>query len=393
MKKALAILMILALVGSAAFAEITFGAWGRGLFVPMYDSGVEGTDPQTANVVSWGGAPRIGFTISGVSDNVGFQADMNVDNGDGKGYVTLGDNQYIWVKPMSMVKISLGNFYDDTLRNNEAFGAFNWYRQTSIDIGESIAFSRLNEKRGAQQFAVAVTPNDATYLALSFVDVGKGNGGMKAQDVLFKNIQIAAGYTIAGTGQIKAQYLSNAKDDPESIDPKDMVADNAIEVAFKLTMVENLVAEAGFAMYLNDDVQSWTIGDVTGDGTVDDADALAVEGLKKFAITANYKMDAITLHMYLIDKMAKITAADETYNMFDLGVGAEYAMDGGITVEGDVRYNNLFGKDASDVYDATTTFFAGVNKGFSNGKIGAGFEYKNSTDASYAIPVKVEYWF
>jgi len=378
MKKAIIALSILALVASVATAEVTLGAWGRGVFLPVYNSGVSGEDSKTANVVSWGGAPRIGFTVAGNGESMGFQADMNVDGAT----VSVGDNQYIWAKPVSMVKVSLGNFYDDTLRNNEGFGAFNWYRGTSIGIGESIAFSRINENRGSQQFEVSVKPNDAIYAAISFVNVGQGNGGMQLQENLFRNVQIAGGYTIAGLGQIKAQYLSTAVVDPSDVTA--FVANNSVEVAFKLTKIENLVAEAGFAMFLNDDVQKIDFAGMTG---------VPVEGVKKIALTANYKMDAVTLHFYNIEKMLKFVGVSDMYTFADLGVGADYALAGGLTVSGDIRYENVFGKDASDVVDPSTSFFAGISKGLSNGKIGVGFEYLSATNSSYAIPVVLEYGF
>lgn len=385
MKKALAILMILALVASATFAEISVGAWGRGIFVPYWDDA--SGDAKTTNSTSWGSdnlagqgwggsAPRIGFTMSGTSDNVGVQADFNVDGGA----MGLGDNQYIWVKPMSMVKVSLGNFYDDTLRGNEAFGSFAWFRPSTLypiggTIGESITFSRINEARGKQQFAVTLTPVENLYAVVSFTDVGQGANSPALQENMFKNMQAAFGYTIDGIGQIKAQYITVAKANLSG----GFDSDPTVEIAFKFTAVENLVAEAGIAIKTNDDYAQML-------GT-------AVEGYKKIALTANYKMDAITLHFYNVNQMAKVVAADETYTIFDIGVGADYALDGGITVEGDIRYNDLFGKDASDFYDATTLVFAGVSKGFSNGKIGVGLQYGSGAETTMALPIKVEYWF
>ncbi|HOT63627.1 MAG TPA: hypothetical protein PLU93_12265, partial [Treponemataceae bacterium] len=88
MKKALAILMIFALVASVAVAEITLSGWGRGIFAPVMNSGAD-DDPATLNVdesetfarigKSWDGVasdPRIKFSVNGNSDNVGFQFEI-----------------------------------------------------------------------------------------------------------------------------------------------------------------------------------------------------------------------------------------------------------------------------------------------------------------------------
>jgi len=364
MKKALAILMILALVGSAAFAEITFGAWGRGVFVPVQNSGATDDDSTATNKASWGGAPRIGFTISGVSDNVGFQADMNVDGGK----VSCGDQQKIWVKPVSMLTLTIGNAYDDTLRGNAAFGSFNWDRAMGTWTGDDVTFTRVatsatkTEYKDTEYAAVqkgpygqgviaAIKPNDAIYVVAALSDV---NGGLTEN--LFKNIQIAGGYTIDGIGQIRAQYYS-------AYVPSVTTTDGTVAVAFKLTAVENLYADFGLRMFTNKDRQGET---------------------KTISAYANYKIDAATIHGLVI---YDLNEEDDGYN---IAAGVDYSLDGGIGVAADVRYTNDI-KSGGD--DATTTFFAGVTKGFSNGKIGAGVEVKSSTDTGYSIPVVFEYWF
>lgn len=350
MKKALAILMILALVGSAAFAEITFGAWGRGVFVPVQNSGASGEDSTATNKASWGGAPRIGFTISGVSDNVGFQADMNVDGGT----VNCGDQQKIWVKPFSMLTLSIGNAYDDTLRGNAAFGSFNWDRNMGTWTGEDVTFTRIAtnaESKGPYEQGViaALKPNDAIYFAVAFCDV---NGGLTEN--LTKNIQVAGGYTIDGIGQIRAQYYGAyvaLADDTAGV----------VEVAFKLTAVENLYADIGIRAFTNSDISGET---------------------KTISAYANYKVSAALIHALVI---YDLNEEDDGYN---IAAGLDYSLAGGLGVAADIRYTNDIKAGGAD---AVTTFFGGVTKGFSNGKIGAGVEVKSATDTGYSIPVVFEY--
>lgn len=399
--------MIFALVASVAFAEVSIGAWGRGLFIPVKNSGASGEDSTAINQASWGGAPRIGFTIAGNSDNVGFQVDMNADGGS----INAGDQQKIWVKPMDMLTISIGNVYDDTLRGNAAFGSFNWSREYGTWTGEDVTFTRVSTanaflqtsdapeltysssggddytdalaawdtpanrakaaeiKNGSygQGFVVSVAPIDALYAVVAFTGI---NGGLSEN--LMKNMQIAAGYTIDGIGQIRAQYKANhlgtvTITDSDEVDD-DTVYDfdetvGMVEVAFKLTMVENLMVDFGFRMWTNEDVQGET---------------------KTLSLYGNYKMDALTLHLLTI---YDLNEDDDGYN---IGAGVDYDLGDGIGIAGDIRYSNDI-KAGGD--DALVTFFAGVTKGFSNGKIGTGLQIKSAKDTGYAIPVLMEYWF
>lgn len=354
MKKALAILMILALVGSAAFAEISFGAWGRGIFLPYIDDGVN--DPTADTKSTWGGAPRIGFTVNGVSDNVGFQIDLNadgaLDNDSENNFLTYGDQQKIWVKPISMLKVELGRVYDDTLRGNACFGVFDWYRPYGTWTGEDVIFDRISS--GSYGLVVSATPAEGIYAAIALRDV---NGGLQENE--FKNIQLAAGYTIAGIGQIRGQYISSYDADADD-------TAGTIEVAFKVTAVENLYADIGLKMPTNTDLQGET---------------------KTVAAYANYKIDAAKLHGLVVYNL------NEEDDGFEIGAGVDYSLNGGVGVAADVRYFNAVQASGDPDGDAKTTFFAGITKGFSNGLIGAGVEVANATDTGFAVPVRLEYWF
>jgi hypothetical protein len=373
MKKALAILMILALVGSAAFAEITFGAWGRGIFEPVYNSGVSGEKAVSRLGKSWtnygdvnsnDNKPRVGFTVAGNSDNVGFQFDIYGD-------ATVGDQLKIWVKPVSNVTVVMGKFFDDTLRGNGAFGSFNWDRSVGAGEGEDVTFHRMasgyqdkNWDSAYDGFMVTAAPTDAIFVAAALSHIN----GVKNEDMM-SNLQIAGGYTIADIGQIRAQYYSA----PKTVGT-DIKADGTIEVAFKLTAVENLYADFGFRMF-----------------TLKDGKNANEE--KDLSAYANYKVDAATIHALAIFKMnGDVNADGDKVSPFNLGAGVDYSLDGGIGVEADVRYYDKNWDKAGDG-KAATAFFAGVKKGFSNGLIGLGFEVLNASNTAYAIPVRMEYWF
>lgn len=369
MKKALAILMIFALVASVAVAEITLSGWGRGLFVPVANTGASGVDSQAGNVKSWSGFsdPRIKFSVNGNSDNVGFQFEINADGGA----VGQDDQQKIWVKPIDMVTITMGQFFDDTLRGNAAFGSFNWWRAYGAGVGEDVTFTRFcsgddtfssqygvpstKNYNSEQGFMVAVKPMDALFIGVAFCGL---DGGILSED-LFDGVQIGAGYTIEGIGMIRAQYMSQY-----FVDGTDIVADGVVEVAFKFTMIENLYADVGFRMFTN-------------------SDAMNTNNRKDFSLYANYKVAGATIHAL------GIYILDDDDGAMHLGAGVEYDV-AGVSLEADFRYENDIWAGGDD---NRITFFAGVKKGFSNGLIGAGLEIANAADMGYAIPIRMEYWF
>lgn len=390
MKKAIIALSILAFVAVTATAEITFGAWGRTIFVPYANSGASGVDSGAKIVPSWdwggmdgigAGGGRIGFTIAGKSDNVGFQIDLNGDGGSING----GDEQKMWVKPMDKIKITVGRAQDDTLRGNAAFGSFGWYRAygssdgsgLAENNGEDVTFNRLSTGIGddainnnRQGVIITATPIDALFVAVALRDVNGSvtdAAGSKTEN-LFKNSQIAVGYTIDGIGQVRAQYINQYSVLADDTNP-------TIQAAFKLTAIENLYADFGFSMTTNKD--------------------LSPMEAKIISAYAKYTMNAITVHGLAI---VTTYGASPSIDMgMKIGAGVDYSMAGGIGISADVRYYNASAMTnfatATDYADAKTAFFVGATKGFSNGLIGAGLEVNSATDTGYAIPVRFEYWF
>lgn len=89
---------------------------------------------------------------------------------------------------------------------------------------------------------------------------------------------------------------------------------------------------------------------------------------------------------------------------FAIGAGADYSLDNGIGFFGDVRYaNGVYMKNTSEDKSDCLTLGLGVEKNFSNGKIGIAFEgatnnkgcypLKDNDAFAWEIPVKVEYLF
>lgn len=403
MKKVLATLVLVLVASTVSAAEVKIGAWGRGFFVPYYSDGA--SDAKSFDAVSWGaGNPRVGISISGTSDNVGFQIDMNADGGA----IGAHDQQKIWVKPIDMLTVSVGRVYDDTLRGNGCFGDFDWLRISGT--GEDLTFSRVSTHdgpfgpstigSGTQQGAVfAIDPMKELHAYVAFRGMTSDS---KMEDAM-KNVQVGAGYTIGTLGQFRAQYIGRVTPEVEAVaavanDPAtpedetvaavakvDEVDASVINAAFKLTMVQNLYADLGIFFPLDKDGYG---RDMT------------------LAAYVKYTMGAIGIHGLANVSMGATDSEGEDATAMEFAAGFDYAIGNGLGFVSSFRYQN----DASaGVKDGRMGALLGIEKGFSNGKIGAGIEFATTTissmpevdkedkiaseEMSIAIPVKVEYWF
>jgi hypothetical protein len=396
MKKIVSTFALALLVGGLTFAEdpaVKIGAWGRGLFIPVITGNQVGGEDVTASAlgVSWGGSPRVGFTVAGSSDFVGFQADVNADNNE----ISVGDQQKIWIKPMEGVLIQLGEAYDDTLRGNGTFGSFDWVRIGAGGVGEDFTFNRLDTGKG---FEVSYTNGDFFVFAAA-----RNLAGAKAVDLnksLLKSTQEGFGYTIKDIGQIRVQAIGHAEVaatagsvvdttfedadgdgvddtfDAVTTDPTAAVdAYQQIQAAFKLTSVQNLYVDVGVDFPSVKDAAGYTA---------------------KLAAYANYTADKAKLHL-LVGYVVPASGSDAPIVG---GVGLDYALEDGLGFSADVRYQNKF---AAGNDDGLTNVFGGITKGFSNGLIGVGLQYAThipaktfgltGDKAGLLIPVRAEYWF
>jgi hypothetical protein len=350
MKKLLLIVTLLALTVSFGFAQANVSGWGRGILTPLI------TDFSTAAMdlnTSWGYGPRIGFSISGSSDNVGAQVDVNYE-GTGAAATwdptvtnympSLGDQQKIWVKPAEMLTISVGtSCWDDTFRGNAGFVLNNWLRSGSL-AGDDYTFRHV-----VANAIVAVDPAAGFHAYVAMAGLKESR---MAYSAVLDNIIVGAGYDIAGIGVIRAQYTGSSQE---------------INAAFKVTAVEGLMVDLG-VFYPNG-------GDL------------------KVALYGNYVMNTMTVHL-------AVDATLATDLVLNAGLGVEYGLEAGPTIQGDVRmfYNaanadpitlagGLFSKwsYSNGVFgigvEVTTADFAGSSAGIGAGTLGL------------AIPIRCEYWF
>ena len=314
MKKTLIAVAAAAALTTSAFAEVTFGGWGRAIWAPVASNG---GDAVTFTSTSWGGDGRIGFGMDFTSENVDMHADFKLEGGN----AAINDQLKVVVRPIENLSISIGKLQDDTLRGDCCYGSWNWLRPNWFGgmLGKSykaedegLTFSRTIDLKGV---AVKATPVEGLVI-LAGIPVANNDG--KATDMghtsnlaedAYKAAKVGFGYTIDGVGQIKAQFLGKG---PSSDYGEDDTGD--LEVAFKLSAVENLSAEVGFKMQL-----------------LDDSDAAR----KLVALGARYQVN---------DACAVAASAAVTlYGNSDIdpsmafGAGVDYALDNGIGLCADVR--------------------------------------------------------
>lgn len=384
MKKIISVLTGLALVAGAAMADgITFGSWGRGLWNVAANSG---DDVVTDMHQSWGGAaPRTGISVSGSTENVGFAVDMHANGDSG---ISLGDNALIWVKPIEQIKIVAGKKDQNELRGDAAFGLWNWDRIGAVNamVLEGWTFPDVFDRNGV---AVVAYPIDGLTVGAG-IPLSLNGTGATLEDTYAHGANYAATYAIDGIGTVKAAYMTKA--DGTSRDAKkDSTSYGVIAAAFDLTMVDGLYA---------------TVGAQIPTASVNEFDSTIVNAY------ARYSLDALAVHLAVGTKLNTVDNSKTDDSKYDgnlgfaIGAGADYSLDNGIGFFGDVRYaNGVYMKNTSADKSDCLTLGLGVEKNFSNGKIGIAFEgatngkngygrYTYEDDAfAWEIPVKVEYFF
>ena len=394
MKKIISVLTGLALVAGAAMADgITFGSWGRGLWNVAANSG---DDVVTDMHQSWGGAaPRTGIGVSGSTENVGFAVDMHANGDSG---ISLGDNALIWVKPIEQIKIVAGKKDQNELRGDAAFGLWNWDRIGAVNamVLEGWTFPDVFDGNGV---AVIAYPVDGLTVGAG-IPLSLSGAGATLENTYAHGANYAAAYAIDGIGTIKAAYMTKATAKDKDGKDKDY---GVIAAAFDLTMVDGLYASVGAQIPT---AHVFTSLDITNPMKPKVTDVPTVVNAY-----ARYSLDALAVHLAVGTKLNTYdTNKDKMEDLLDgnvgfaIGAGADYSLDNGIGFFGDVRYaNGIYMANTSADKSDCLTFGLGVEKNFSNGKIGIAFEgatnnkgrypLKDNDAFAWEIPVKVEYCF
>ena len=395
MKKTLiAVAAAAALTATSAFAEITFGAWLRTLTAPVASNG-EDTVVGTAN--SWGwGARTARIDINGVSEDGKAGFAMNVFN-DMSMDISAGDRAVLWVKPVDMIKISVGKYDspDNGLRGDFCYGSWNWLRPYNWGFdGEGLTFDGIWRKG----MMIEADPIEGlhAFVVIPMEDANADSYYKKAEDT-YRNVQIGFGYAIDGVGKLKAQYIGDDSyiTDAEG-DRDETKTTGQIGVAFDLNAVENLYVTVGarFGIADKDYAPDYLKMAFTAGASYQVSDAM------KFSVDGGYKQ-------YQDKTVGK--DGDKKDNEFFVGAGVDYTIMDGLNLAADVRYKNIgYGKEGDD---GAISFLVGVNKSVSsNGSLGIGFQgatngcgfvqsggkglvANEADDFVWAIPVSVSVWF
>ena len=395
MKKTLiAVAAAAALTATSAFAEITFGAWLRTLTAPVASNG-EDTVVGTAN--SWGwGARTARIDINGVSEDGKAGFAMNVFN-DMSMDISAGDRAVLWVKPVDMIKISVGKYDspDNGLRGDFCYGSWNWLRPYNWGFdGEGLTFDGIWRKG----MMIEADPIEGlhAFVVIPMEDANADSYYKKAEDT-YRNVQIGFGYAIDGVGKLKAQFIGDDSYTTDAEGDRDETKTTGqIGVAFDLNAVENLYVTVGarFGIADKDYAPDYLKMAFTAGASYQVSDAM------KFSVDGGYKQ-------YQDKTVGK--DGDKKDNEFFVGAGVDYTIMDGLNLAADVRYKNIgYGKEGDD---GAISFLVGVNKSVSsNGSLGIGFQgatngcgfvqsggkglvANEADDFVWAIPVSVSVWF
>lgn len=392
MKKTLiAVAAAAALATSSAFAEITFGAWLRVLAAPIAS---DGDEVRTGMTNSWGyGARTARLDINAVSEDGKAGFGMGVFNDvDGIG---MGDRASMWVKPIDMLKISVGKYDspDNGLRGDFTYGSWNWLRPYNWGYdGEGLTFDGIWRKG----LMLELDPVEGLHI---FAVIPMETDFSRTAENTYRNTQIGFGYSIEGVGRIKAQWIGDWSYTEKDGDPDEDKTTGQVGVAFDLTAVENLYVTIGGRFGIADK-----------DYAPEYIKAAVTAGVS-YQVTEEFKVSVDGGFKMFQDKcVGKVDDPDDM--LFFFGAGIDYALMDGLTATADVRFMNTgYGKDGDD---NSISFMVGINKSVSsNGSLGIAFQgatngcgFSNNALAGYvdapatksdefvwAIPVSVSVWF
>ncbi len=370
MKKLIGTVAVAALIATAAFAEISMGAWLRAIAAPVAG---DGDDIYSGMTNSWGWGTRVArVDINGTSEDgkIGFSMGVYNDADDG---IAAGDNKVIWAKPWDWLKISLGRWDYTTFRGDLCYGSWNWIRPENWLFGdEGLTFDQLGAKSGMQ---LELTPVEGLVIMWNLPMGGKiGSNWDKAYKMLQAG-DVAAKYTIGDIGTIKAGWGGQVWGDKEKY--------GDINVAFDLTAVEKLYVTVGAKIAI-----------INGDKKVDGDEFI------KVALGASYQ---------ILDNLGVAASFGlQTYEEYDpsfqFGVGVNFSFTDTLTLNVDFR-GLIVGDKGVVSYDPTFSFLVGLQYAMSsNGYVGIGFQgttngcgflqnLRYDDKFAWAVPIAVSCWF
>ena len=399
MKKIVGTIAAVAVAAGVAFADVGIGSWGRAIFSPVgtLNGGKTFVSNETISWMDGKGTSRMGFSVHGESENVGFNVDLKAD-----GYSVLGinDTAFFWAKPWSFLEVKIGKVQDDTGRGNLCYGMFNWWRMGFGFTGEDLTFTRFGNGGGGQANGaiVKITPIEGLWIIGAFNLNNTDSNTVEATKVFGNQSQYGVGYNINGVGSVRAQYIGQANATNKD---GDTVANGKAEVAFDLTAVDGLYVTVGAQIPFAFDAL-----DVSGTYPT-------ASNQVKIAAGADFKLAAVTLHAIVDARLpntvsTSVGSTDAKTTLggrIGVGVGADVDFGNAIGLVADIRFQSAQDKVYEDTAAGTTTttttvdsslsFLVGLSKGLTNGSIGVGFEGEiqkittSDSQFNWAIPVVI----
>ena len=386
MKKIVGI-MAAAALASSAFAEINIGSWNRGVFAPVaYD----GDTVRSAEGPSWdvgsNGGVRTGLGFSASSENAGMVFDIHGNPG---AEVAMGDNAYIWVKPVDMLTVKFGKMDNNWGRLEHCFGIWDYYRVNGGDgvknltRGEGIGGVKRQNGRGAE-----ITLQPVEGLVIDY-EANFGYDDNHAYDVLWEASSTMIGYQ-ADFGFIRA-IINGQQAKKAKTSDSDTKVNAIIGVGADITAVENLTLKVGASL-----------------PTILTAEDSAIRA----AVGADYALDALTLHGQVnLDVLPNKLKSDGAYELgamgLNIGAGVDYAFSDAWKLVTDVRFQTWSGDpkteaDGSDVKikyeDSAFAAYAGLQQSLSNASFAFGVQVSKhglptatgkADEVTFAVPLTI----
>ena len=379
MKKTLIAVAAAAALTTSAFAEITFGAWGRAILVPMASNGDKTVAGQNQ---SWGGWGRtIGLDINGsdAEGKAGFSMSYrntteNPSSDDYSAKNLLGDNAHFWIKPFDGLKVIAGKVEYNALRGNACLPGWDVIR-SSFEVGEDLLF-----KNYAGTGALVEYTNDAltVFAAVPLTTAYSSTKDDKNNDEVsnvYARTQAGAMYKIDGTGVVKAQFIG--KNLEKEVDGSKKMYTGDLEASFELTAVENLWVGLGVTFPIMDKELGGRLGD---DNFKDFTGATDM----KIGLGASYNVtDELTVmangKVLLAQNYKKENTGDESIKPgMQFAVGANYKIEDGLSFAAEVGY--LAERKCGDekLNESSVFAMAGLNKSVGAANVFCGFEMQTN---------------
>ncbi|MHB9295414.1 hypothetical protein PilKf_01157 [Pillotina sp. SPG140] len=388
MKKIVISIAMVLLMSTAASAQFKWGVWSRFGIVPFNTGGTdsEGNSATTAHTTpSWGGDLGVSaeLTASFTADNIGMVAAIQA----GGNAITGGDNIYGWWKPSKILKLNIGKLFLGTLRGGYSVESIAGFGASLGIDGEDGIFTRFGIKSGA---VLEFTPTE-NFFAGATLDVNPGSAtGAITTENAFKNIHVAAGYTLANVGVFKAGYIGNAQKKLDDFDDSKLNqydgATQRIELAFKSSLVEEVPFEVGFKVRIDPVSQGYSQKAASEtDKTLINDTTKPIASVNRFNLAGGVTINTVENIPITGIVTYGFGKDDETDDSLNLYLNLEYKRLPVFTIGGSIGTKFVFDdKDASYF-----GFDAYISKPYSNGsiKIGIAAQQNGLDDAGNPKPV------